>query len=338
MNLRLCMRCVVTAAALGVSACDAGNETPSPGSTLPPIEALGEPAEIRASVDRAQATTGDIITYTVDVDHAPQIQVEVQEPGASIAGLRILDVGHDAPATIGKRLRERRWYKLRADLVGSYVLPPVHAMFRDSSKPDELPQPLQSSEIFIEVKSVLPADGGVDDIQDIETLEVVHKRLRWPWIAATAAAILAILGGLFWWWRRSQQGHQTAPTLPPHEEAFRALNRLRQTDFASLDAVRTYYFAISEVVRTYVEGRFGINATDLTTEEIFVRLADIAALPPPQRLNLRAFLTETDTVKYAAWVPDHEHIAKTYEEALSFVEATQPAPPPPDVTASATPA
>jgi hypothetical protein len=335
---RLCIPCVALLAALGWVACDQGPATPTPQATTPPLESSGAPAEIRASVDRAQATTGDIITYTVDVDHAATIVVDVQEPGASIAGLRILDVGRDAPVNMGTRVREKRWYKLRADLVGSYVLPPVQAMFRNPKNPAEPAQTLQSSEIFIEVKSVLPTDGEVGDIQDIEPLEVVHKQLRWGWIAATAAALVAILVGLFWWWRKNKQTLGATPALPPHEQAFRALNALRKTDFANLEAVRAYYFAISEVIRIYVEGRFEFNATDLTTEEIFARLADISMLQAAQRQSLRNFLSETDTVKYAARVPDNAHIAHTYEQALSFVEATQPAKSPPDATATATPA
>ncbi len=338
MNLRICMHGVAFAAALALGACDETGEKPTPQATTPPLESGGAPAEIHASVDRAQATTGDVITYTVDVDHTASIAVDVHEPGASIAGLRILDVGRDTPVTTGNRVREKRWYKLRADLVGSYVLPPVHAMFRYTDKPNEPPQPLQSSEIFIEVKSVLPSDGGVNDIQDLEDLEVVHRPLRWPWIAATAAGVLAILGGLFWWWRKNRKTVTSAPALPPHERAFRALNSLRKTDFADHAAVRAYYFAISEVVRIYVEGRFGFNATDLTTEEIFARLADVQALQTAQRQSLRDFLMQTDTVKYAARVPDNAHIAHTYEQALTFIEATQPAPAPPDASATANPA
>ena len=57
-----------------------------------------------------------------------------------------------------------------------------------------------------------------------------------------------------------------------------ALDALRQTDFTDLEAVRDYYFRISEVLRAYIEGTFPLNATDLTTEEILPRLAEIAEL------------------------------------------------------------
>ena len=51
-------------------------------------------------------------------------------PAADIAGFRIIDVGSEEPREEGDRRIEERWYKLRADLVGSYVLPPVEVAYR----------------------------------------------------------------------------------------------------------------------------------------------------------------------------------------------------------------
>ena len=62
------------------------------------------------------------------------------------------------------------------------------------------------------------------------------------------------------------------PRIPPYDLAIQELERLRRTDFSNLRELRRYYFAVSAVVRAYVEGRFGLNATDLTTEEILSRM------------------------------------------------------------------
>ena len=53
------------------------------------------PVEARAAVDRAVATTGDLITYSIVVEHDPSYEIEVSEAGAEIAGFRITDVGLD---------------------------------------------------------------------------------------------------------------------------------------------------------------------------------------------------------------------------------------------------
>lgn len=278
-------------------------------------------AEIRANVDKAVATSGDVITYTIEVDHTPSIEVVLPEQGANIASMRILDAGRDKPVTMDGRVIEKRWYKLRADLVGSYVLPPIVASYHgiDGNPPET---PLKTSEIFIEIKSVMPADGSATDIHDVKPLVQVHYTRRWPFVVGGLLLVGGALAGVAWWYRR----RRAAPPVPApkaHEVAFAALDALRKTNFADAEAVRQYYFAISEVLRAYVEARYRLNATDLTTEEIFSRLSSLHDLAPAERMKLQQFLADTDQVKYAGHPPTKEEITTTYERALSFVEATR---------------
>jgi hypothetical protein len=88
--------------------------------------------------------------------------------------------------------------------------------------------------------------------------------------------------------------------------------------------VRRWHFAVSEVVRAYVEARFGLNATDLTTQEILARLDEGVPLDGRVRSELERFLFDTDRVKFASHVAGADEVAATYERALSFVERTTP--------------
>ena len=318
----------------------------------PPEKATSEsdapppPVEARASVDPAVATTGDVITYAVTVEHDPAIEVTMPDLGAQVAGFRIINLGQDEPRKVGQRVVERQWYELRADLVGSYVLPPVTVSYRTireddktgdeardktgdetSDKPGdeaESPSTITISEIFVEVKSVLPAEGEAADIRDIKPLQPMQRDLPWRWILAASAVALALFvtAGI-WWWRRRRPA-KAKPALPAHLLAFQQLDALRHTDFTDPVAVRRFHFDLSEVVRGYVEGRFGLNATDLTRQEIIPLLADLPGLDPAAAAQLQEFLLATDRVKFAAFEPTSEQIEATYEQALSFVEATAP--------------
>ena len=363
---------LVATVAVGAAGCRKAAEKPvQAAATKPPVEA-------RSSVDRAVATTGDLITYRVTVEHDPGYEIDLPEPGADIAGFRIVDLGRDKPKTVGGRVVEERWYQLRADLVGSYVLPPVTVRYRraggavaagdaagkpaaggpgaapagakaadgsaaaaggNSSKSAAggYPDSVETSEIFVEVESVLPADGTAKDIRDIKPLVRIAERP--PWLVPAAAALaIALLAAAGWWWWRRRRLAPAAPPRPAHEIAFAALDALRRTDFADLAEVRRYYFAVSEVLRAYVEARFGLNATDLTREEIHAALPGVAGLDRAEADRLDRFLGATDGVKFAAQVPSEEEIRATYEDALSFVEATRTRPEPPAAeTASAEP-
>lgn len=286
-----------------------------------------QPVEVQARVDRAVATTGDVITYRVEIDAEASWEIEIAEAGAEIAGFRIVDVGRDKPVTRGDRVRQEQWYQLRADLVGSYVLPPIEVRYRPRSAADSEPEPWQSmttSEIFVEVESVLPADGAATDIRGLKPLREVRSATPWAaWVAGFLA--IAVLAGFAWWYRRRRAERRARrPPIPPHELAFAALARLRGTDFNDPEAVRRFYFQLSEVVRVYVEGRFDLNATDLTTEEILADLVDLEQLPTAQNDNLQQFLVDTDQVKFAHREPAPDEIEAVYERALGFVEATRP--------------
>ncbi len=114
-----------------------------------------------------------------------------------------------------------------------------------------------------------------------------------------------------------------APALPAHEIVLAALDRLGATDFTDRAALRRAYFELSEVVRVYVEARFGLNATDLTSEEIVRRMPAIPALGPAAGERLRRFLGDTDRVKFAAHLPGEGEIRETLRGAHAFVDATR---------------
>ncbi len=298
------------------------------------------PVETRSRVDRAIATTGDVITYRVSVDHDPGYEVQLPETGAEIAGFRIIDVGSEEPREEDGRRIVERWYQLRADLVGSYVLPPVEVAYRPaeatgveepaaedagSTDGDAGWETVETSEIFIEVQSVLPEDGEATDIRGLKPLRQVKTPTPWWWFAAGggAAVLLGLLGRLLW---RRFHKPVVVPPRPAHEIAYEALERLRQTDFEDLEAMRRFHFDISEVIRGYVENRFTLNATDLTTEEIVEALGEVRGLAGDDEGRLRLFLAATDQVKFAAYEPSEAEIEGTYEGALSFVEATRERP------------
>lgn len=196
------------------------------------------PVEVKDSVDKAVATTGDVITYTVAVEHDPGIEVEVPEPGAEIAGFRIIEVGKKPPRRVRGRVVEERWYQLRADLVGSYVLPPVTVTYRSPEEgggsqgaKDGSEQSAQTSEIFVEVESVLPQDGQATDIRGVKPLQPVATRRTGWWIGGGVALAMLLLGGAGWWWWR-RRVRPAAPPIPAHQRAFQELEALRRLDLS----------------------------------------------------------------------------------------------------------
>lgn len=294
-------------------------------AVAPPAE-TEEPrpaVEVRATVDRAVATTGDLITWTVTVDHDAELEVELPGWGGEIDGLEEVDRGTAPERSWSGRTIEERWIQLRADLVGSYTLPGVEVHYPAIADDDRDVTVATAPEIPIEVESVLPVDGAAQDIRDLKPLRRV-RAWDWRWWAAGAATALLLLG-LGWWWRRRLR--QPPPAEPPVPPEVLALERLEALELPATDdagAIRRYYFAISAILREYVEGRFGLNATDLTTEEIVERVGEVDDLAEAESELLVSFLTATDAVRYAGQQPPGDEPPRLRGTAIDFVHRTPP--------------
>ena len=236
-----------------------------------------EPVLAEAAVDRAVATTGDVITYRVKVDFEEKYEIDLVEPGSEIAGFRIIDLGRKEVRKRSGRIIEEWWYELRADLVGSYILPPVRVGYRvrdeergsgadgETEAFEQARDSIETSAIFVEVESVLPSDGDAVDIRGLKPVRRIRSREKLWWLLGGSVGSALVLLFIYLIWRRRAQ--VVLPPPPPHELAFEALRTLREIDLENPQQVRRYYFGISEAIRTYVEGRFSLNATDLTTED-----------------------------------------------------------------------
>jgi hypothetical protein len=169
------------------------------------------PVEVKAEVDKATATTGDLIRYTLSATSDPSVRVELPEAGSEIAGLRILDMGQKGPREKEGRLYAEKWYQLKADLIGSYIIPgAVFFSYDDRGERKEY----KTAQIFIEVTSVIEDKAAATDIKEIKPLETIARDYTAIALYSLGgAALLAlIIGGIFWYRRKCKK---TAASPPP---------------------------------------------------------------------------------------------------------------------------
>lgn len=278
-------------------------------------EDAGDPLVVRASVERSEIASGDRVRMTIEVDFDARFQVEELDVGDELGGLEILERGRNTLRTVRGRTGLIDWFLLRPPTAGSYVVPPIDIVAVGPDG-DEARQP--TNEVFVEVATRLGQDEGAEGLRGIKP--PVEPPTRWPWLVA---AILLVGSAWIWWWLRKRRRETPNVALAPHELAFAELEALRSTDFNDLAQLRRYYYELSAVLRRYVEGRFGLNATDLTSQEIRARLAELG-LDASQESRLKRFFVATDGVKYAAQVPSEREVETVYETVLQFVEQTVP--------------
>jgi len=154
------------------------------------------------------------------------------------------------------------------------------------------------------------------DIRDIRPPYLIP--LDWRVLALIAAGVVMVVALLWWAWRW-YRGRQ-----PPLTLLQRTLRRLEATR-ALMQAgdARAFSVAVSDAVRAYVEERFNVLATHLTTTE-FLRdcLGQVGSALQAHEQALGEFLRYCDLAKFARWSLDAQEMQGMLASAQHFVETT----------------
>jgi hypothetical protein len=103
--------------------------------------------------------------------------------------------------------------------------------------------------------------------------------------------------------------------------AFEKLDAVRDGDLLEKGEIKEFHVAVSEAVREYLGGRYGFDSLEMTTEELTEVMTGIAVRGVTER-ELRAFLRDTDMVKFAKWRPEESHCREVLDRAYEIVRRT----------------
>jgi len=281
------------------------------------------PISVEAEVTPVQATVGDLITYSIRVRHDPTIR---PSPPKFMApeGLEMVDQGTRELPRRNTQIQQEFWFRLRADLVGTYDFPALAIPFLVSGDDDvgkTIPGRVSSPKIRLVIQSILHLQGEPTDIRDIKPLENIDRDWR-PIVLGLLAAVLVIALGIFRYLKRRKQKVTESTLKPEHlspqETALRELEILRAKGLLEKGLIREYYFQLSEIFRRYLGAQFKFPALDWTTEEIKYFLTRSSSLNTENSEKICFILEGTDLVKYAkAKVAKEENMT---QEIISFIK------------------
>lgn len=88
------------------------------------------------------------------------------------------------------------------------------------------------------------------------------------------------------------------PVLPPHVVALSELDKIKNEKLWQQGREKEFHTQVTDVLRNYIEGRFGINAMEMTSDEILSYLSDNKEAEAVFS-NLKQILKSADLVKFA---------------------------------------
>ena len=145
-------------------------------------------------------------------------------------------------------------------------------------------------------------------------------------------ALIIVLGGgayAFYLLKRKKNPFAApAPKpVPPYEKAVDELNRLRSEKLCESGREKEFYTRLTDILRVYLQGRFGINAMEMTSTQIrqTIKANEETKL---SKENMERVLETADFVKFAKVRPLPDDNVRAFTSAMQFVEDTKPKPAP----------
>ena len=284
---------------------------------------------VESGVDHAGITTADTLTFTVTLRYPEGVKVtEMPAIGPMIQGFRITDFGKMEPETKKGVVHESQWFKLAADVSGSYVLPALTVRYLDAKNEKKS---AATNEIFVEVTAPAAAaadkkgeDTASKDIRDIKPLMPQDLALLWTLIGGGLAALALTGVALYLVIQRRKRRVMQAPSVPPHEKALASLTALREGQELAAGDVKKFHFMLSYILRQYFEERTGYPATDRTIEEIKRGMRTSSQFAAPQKEEFVRILAQADLVKFTDYDARKGENLHLLMDAIKFVGETAP--------------
>ncbi len=272
---------------------------------------------------------GDRFTYSIEVEK-DLVQTVIFPNFAASAGEQfelIEDVPVDTLERDGRRLKLRKSFRLAAFQEGvQRILPQV--MYADKNIIDTL-YGEDTLSLLVTTFEIDSTSHSIFDIKPQKTLPFrfgeISGYLMWSLVALLVLAI-----GLYVAYRIMRHYGKSlsdifhpAPPMPPHEEAFRALERLYVLRLCQHDKHKLYYSTLTDILRRYIAARFEVGAMEMTSDEIIAAMRDVE-LPKKAAMDMADVLRAADLVKFAKAIPESDENEASYQAVWDFVELTKP--------------
>ncbi|MEZ4447933.1 MAG: hypothetical protein R3B09_00550 [Nannocystaceae bacterium] len=295
---------------------------PDDADEAPP--ASDAPVAVTTRLSPDPSSIGDLLTLEVAAAYPTGVRVNLPM-GLDFSPLHLVSVEEGEPESTGQGLRKVFTITLQHFQVGEGRVPSFPMTWVGA---DGQVQTLKVPPTPFQVDALLAneADPKRQGEDPPVSLEYPAERAELVIYSAAVAMVLGFLLALLW--RRLRRRPELVigpPPVPPHERALEALTALEGAGLLETGLYQDYYVELTEIAKGYLEGRFGVDALDRTTDEIrreLVRSGDrIKPLSPDEVVR---FLQECDLVKFARFAPEVDEARGALGRVRTMVEETKP--------------
>lgn len=285
---------------------------------------LAQEPRLSAHTDSSEYLIGEWILLRVEGEYPRTVESITPAVADSIGPFELMKVTASEPQSQAEYIKREWTFQLINFDSGKVFVPPIE--FRYRVQGDTTQRTASTNPVHLTIAGVTVDPKG--DIRDIKP--PVNAPWKWEdiWPYALALLILLLAGAAYYYYRKKQKAKEEAFVplelkIPPHELALMALRDLEDKKLWQQGKIKEYYSEVTEIIRRFFEGRFGIIALELTSDEILDQLKRFPEMEPFRR-DLLQFFTTADLVKFAKYDPTPEEHEKELKWAYEIVRGLAP--------------
>lgn len=297
---------------------------------LPLMQSLwADTPVVRARVEPDSIFIGDRFDYVIEIDKDLVQTTHFPTFSAKDGMVELVEeLPVDTLKRDGRRLRIAKRYRLAAFQEGLINMGAAGVVYADKNIVDTL---YAADSVYLKV-ATFQIDSTSQSIFDLKPqqnlpFKVAEIKSYLLWGVLALVVLVALLVALDRYLkargRRLGDLFKPAPPQPPHVIAIAALEALHHQKLWQNNKHKLYYSLLTEILRTYIDGRWGVSAMEMTSDEIIAAMRSVE-LPDKARMDLTAILRDADLVKFAKFAPEAEQNENDYQKAYYFVEETKP--------------
>lgn len=279
---------------------------------------------LNASIDSTAVVQGSKAKLRLEVlkNTTDGMLVNAPEKGADYFGIEISDLKIDTIDHGNGRLELAYDYTIQAFDPGTVTLPPFRYAIGNDTAVSEVVT-LKVIEVDLDTLTDINPMASVVSVPT-KWYDIIPDWWLWIFIGVASAGVIACCILLF----RRKKGMLAKPVkvTPPYDLAVMRLNDLQAKKLPQSGRDKEYYTELTEILRQYLEGRFGINAMEMTSTQIIDTLRHNKETKPGSDL-MKQILEIADFVKFAKVRPLPDDNIKAFNSAVKFVEDSKPLPP-----------
>lgn len=283
--------------------------------------------KVSASIDSANIIIGDQVKLKLNVEISDKTKLFWPALSDSISE-HIEIVSKSKIDTLKNSKKGWQTYNQTLTITsfdsGSFYFPQIPFLYKKTS--DTASYTLLSDSVLLNVNTVkVDTTKEIKDIKGIMSAPLTFAEVL-PYILG-GLGLLLIIGFVIYYFKKRKKGEavfqKPKPIIPAHILALQALEVLNNKKLWQNNKVKDYYTELTDILRTYLEKRFGINALEMTSDEIIESTLSLE-IETEIRSQLRKMLQTADLVKFAKGNPLQNEHTQAFEITKDFVEKTKP--------------